>query len=69
MDTNGIHVIQKLFYIFPKSKNQFIFDEMTKYCTEISRLKLGGCLIQKAIDTSNEIQKVIYQFYREKFDC
>ena len=53
MDTNGIHVIQKLFYIFPKSKNQFIFDEMTKYCTEISRLKLGGCLIQKAIDTSN----------------
>lgn len=59
VDNNGNHIIQKLFYIFPKDKNNFIFEEITKHCLEISRLKLGGCVIQKAVDTANETQKVL----------
>ena len=30
LDQNGNHVIQKLLFALPKSKNQFIFDELTK---------------------------------------
>ena len=58
MDNNGNHVIQKILYSFPKNKIQFILDEVTKYCIEISKLKLGGCIIQKSLDCSNENQKV-----------
>ena len=58
IDNNGNHVIQKLFYIFPKDKNSFIFEEITNHCFEISRLKLGGCVIQKALEIANDIQKV-----------
>lgn len=58
MDNNGNHVIQKLFYIFPSTNNQFIFDQIIKNCIEISGLKLGCCVIQKAIETASEIQKV-----------
>ena len=57
-DNNGNHVIQKALYSFPKNKNQFIIDEVIKYCVEISKLKLGGCIIQKALENSNEQQKV-----------
>ena len=63
MDNNGNHVIQKVLYSFPKNKNQFIIDEVTKYCVEISKLKLGGCIIQKALDNCTEQQKVY--FYRK----
>ena len=58
-DNNGNHVVQKLFYIFPKKMNQFIFDEINKHCLDIARLKLGGCVIQKALDNGNESQKVL----------
>ena len=59
MDNNGNHVIQKLIYSFNKNKNQFILDEVTKYCVEISKLKLGGCIIQKALENSSENQRVL----------
>ena len=36
-DQNGNHVIQKILTIFPKNKNQFIFDEINKNILE--RLK------------------------------
>lgn len=57
MDNNGNHVIQKVISAFPKQKNQFILEEVTKYCVEISKLKLGGCIIQKTLENSNELQK------------
>ena len=59
MDNNGNHVIQKLIYSFNKNKNQFILDEVTKYCVDISKLKLGGCIIQKALENSSENQRVL----------
>ena len=58
MDNNGNHVIQKVIYSFPKNKNQFIIEEVTKFCVDISKLKLGGCIIQKALDNSVEQLKV-----------
>jgi Pumilio-family RNA binding repeat len=57
LDQNGNHVIQKVLLVFPKSKNQFLFDEITKSCLEISKLRLGVCIIQKALEMSNDIQK------------
>ncbi len=57
-DNNGNHVIQKVLCSFPKHKNQFIIEEVTKFCVEISKLQLGGCIIQKALDNSSETQKV-----------
>jgi len=58
-DNSGNHVVQKLFYVFPKNKNQFIFEELAKHIFEVSKLKQGGCIIQKAFDTSNIDQKAL----------
>lgn len=64
-DNNGNHVIQKVLCSFPKQKNNLIIDEVIKFCVEISRLKLGGCIIQKALDNSSENQKVKYVINRK----
>jgi len=56
-DSNGNHVIQKVITAYPKNKNQFLFDDITKHCVDISKIKLGGCVIQKTFDTANEVQK------------
>jgi hypothetical protein len=58
-DNNGNHVIQKVINSYPKQKNQFVMEEVTKFCVDISKLKLGGCIIQKALENSSEHQKVI----------
>ncbi len=58
-DTNGNHVFQKIMIIFPRNKNQFIFDELNKICIEVSMSKKGGCIYQKAFSIASDSQKVI----------
>ncbi len=45
-DKNGNHVFQKIARIFPKEKNQFIFDQLNQYAIEISKLKQGATILQ-----------------------
>ncbi len=57
IDTNGNHVFQKILVMYPKDKNQFIFDELNKTCLEVARIKQGGCIFQRAFDLASLKQK------------
>ena len=58
-DKNGNHVYIKLLEIFPKenNKNNFLFEELIKSSLQISLIKQGSTLLQKAFDAGNEEQK------------
>lgn len=56
-DKNGNHVLQKIIRIFPKQKNQFIYDDLTNHIVEIGKLKQGAIILQTAVKYSTEEQK------------
>ena len=62
LDINGTHVIQKIIMIFPKNKNQFIFEELSKISFEVATVKQGGNIFQKAFDVGNLNQKKLLVF-------
>jgi hypothetical protein len=57
LDTNGNHVLQKIMIMYPKGKNQFIYEEICKFCCDIARLKQGGSIFQRALDYAHMNQK------------
>lgn len=57
LDTNGNHVFQKIVILYPKNKNQFIFDELSKICLNVAKLKQGGCIFQRVFDHANPNQR------------
>ncbi len=58
VDTNGNHVFMKVIGIYPKNKNEFIFNELLKKSKEIAQLKQGGTVFQKAFEQGSKSQKV-----------
>lgn len=57
LDTNGNHVFQKILFIYPKNKNQFIYDALTKAASKIAKLKQGGCIFGRAFDCATMEQR------------
>ena len=56
-DKNGNHVYQKLLRIFPKQRNQFLYDELIKISFSVSIIQQGATLLQTAFDYSNKEQQ------------
>jgi hypothetical protein len=57
LDTNGNHVFQKILALYPKDKNGFFYDELTRIAFSVAKLKQGGCIFQKAFDFATHEQK------------
>jgi hypothetical protein len=57
-DVNGNHVIQKVLQVFPSTRNHFIMTEIIANIIEISKLKQGGCIFQKAIEKATQEDQV-----------
>ena len=55
-DKNGNHVFQKIARIFPKDRNQFIFDLLNQYAIEISKLKQGATILQNTFKYASNVQ-------------
>ena len=56
-DKNGNHVFQKLLRVFPRERNQFLFDSLIKISFPVSIIQQGATLLQAAFDYSNKKQK------------
>lgn len=56
-DKNGNHVYQKLLRVFPKERNQFLYDELIKISFSVSIIQQGATLLQTAFDYSNKEQQ------------
>ena len=56
-DKNGNHVYQKLLRVFPKERNQFLYDALIKISFPVSIIQQGATLLQTAFDFSNKDQK------------
>ena len=56
-DKNGNHVYQKLLRVFPKERNQFLYDELMKISFSVSIIQQGATLLQTAFDNSNKEQE------------
>jgi len=56
-DKNGNHVFQKLLRVFPKERNQFLFDSLIKISFPVSIIQQGATLLQAAFDYSNKKQQ------------
>ena len=61
-DINGNHVFQKIVKIFPKDKNNFIFEKLAENAFQISKLKQGASIFENCflIATKNQKDKVVY---------
>ena len=57
-DKNGNHVYQKLLRVFPKERNQFLYDALIKISFQVSIIQQGATLLQTAFDYSNKDQQV-----------
>jgi hypothetical protein len=57
-DVNGNHVIQKVLQVYSKERNHFILSEIIDNIIEISKLKQGGCIFQKAIERATKDDQV-----------
>jgi len=57
MDKNGNHVYQKIIKIFPKEKNDFLFDKLYDIALEISHLEQGVTIFQTAFEYSSKEQR------------
>ena len=57
MDKNGNHVYQKIIKIFPKEKNDFLFDKLYDMALEISHLEQGVTIFQTAFEYSSKEQR------------
>jgi hypothetical protein len=56
-DKNGNHVFQKIIRIYPRNKNDFIYEQLNENCIEISKLKQGATILQTALKYTNNEQK------------
>ena len=56
-DKNGNHVFQKIIRLFPKTKNDFIYNQLNQSVIEICKLKQGATILQTALKYANESQK------------
>ena len=56
-DKNGNHVYQKLLRVFPKERNQFLYDALVKISFRVSIIQQGATLLQTAFDFSNKDQQ------------
>ena len=56
-DKNGNHVYQKLLRVFPKERNQFLYDALIKISLQISIIQQGATLLKAAFDFSNKDQQ------------
>ena len=56
-DKNGNHVFQKILRVFPKERNQFLFDSLIKISFPVSIIQQGATLLQVAFDYSNKKQQ------------
>ena len=56
-DKNGNHVYQKLLRVFPKERNQFLYDALIKISFQVSIIQQGATLLQTAFDFSNKEQQ------------
>ena len=56
-DKNGNHVYQKLLRVFPKERNQFLYDALIKISFPVSIIQQGATLLQTAFDFSNKEQQ------------
>jgi len=57
IDKNGNHVYQKIIKIFPKGKNDFLFDKLYDIALEISLLEQGVTILQTAFEYSSKEQR------------
>ena len=59
-DKNGNHVYQKLLRVFPKERNQFLYDTLIKISYQVSIIQQGATLLQTAFDysTPEQLSKV-----------
>ncbi|KAI9243539.1 armadillo-type protein [Sporodiniella umbellata] len=55
-DINGNHVIQKCLHKFTSKEKQFIYDAVSKNCTEVATHRHGCCVLQRCIDFSVNYQ-------------
>ncbi len=56
-DKNGNHVYQKLLKVFPKERNQFLYDSLIKISFPVSIIQQGATLLQTAFDYSSKKQQ------------
>ena len=56
-DKNGNHVYQKLLRVFPKERNQFLYDSLIKISYPVSIIQQGATLLQTAFDFSSKEQQ------------
>jgi hypothetical protein len=56
-DKNGNHVYQKLLRVFPKERNQFLYDSLIKISLPVSIIQQGATLLQTAFDYSSKKQQ------------
>ena len=56
-DKNGNHVYQKLLRVFPKERNQFLYDSLIKISLPVSIIQQGATILQTAFDYSNKMQQ------------
>ena len=56
-DKNGNHVYQKLLRVFPKERNQFLYDSLIKISLPVSIIQQGATLLQTAFDYSSKQQQ------------
>ena len=56
-DKNGNHVYQKLLRVFPKEKNNFLFESIIKINYPVSIIQQGATLLQTTFDYSNKEQQ------------
>lgn len=69
VDMNGNHVLMKIIGLFPKDKNEFIYQLLCEKCLEICKLKQGGSVLQKAFDQATPKQRVkllLFQIFNLK---
>ena len=66
-DINGNHVFQKIVKIYPKEKNNFIFDILSENVIPISKLKQGLTIFENCflIATKKQKEKVINSIIKE----
>ena len=57
LDKNGNHVYQKIIKMFPKEKNDFLFDKLYDIALEISLLEQGVTIFQTAFEYSSKKQR------------
>ena len=57
IDKNGNHVYQKIIKMFPKEKNDFLFDKLYDIALEISLLEQGVTIFQTAFEYTSKEQR------------